>query len=349
MIQQLQIKNFQSHVNNTLTFDKGVNVVVGPSDSGKTAVIRALRWGVWNKPGGETFRSTWGGDTSVAITLGDGGIVARMKGKENKYVLDETVFKAFGANVPVEITQALNMTEVNIQEQMDSPFLLSETPGRVAAHFNKIANLSVIDTSIQNIQKQIRGINATIIFKQEDLLQKQTQLKGFDILEDVERGIRILERKQKQSERLEREWQELNRIVLKLEGIKEQTQDNEGLLADECFVDEALLLIDQKKVLTVDINGLNTFITRYEDAEVQFEENKQLLELGQPVTELLELHAHKRKMNTEITALSTLVSKYTNVGVKVAKNAQKLTELEKVFHDNFPSTCPLCGNKTKDK
>jgi len=56
MIKYLQIQNFQSHKDSLLEFDPGVNVIVGSSDSGKTAVIRALRWLVWNRPSGDAFR-----------------------------------------------------------------------------------------------------------------------------------------------------------------------------------------------------------------------------------------------------------------------------------------------------
>ena len=40
----IEIVNFQSHANTKLNFDEGVNVIIGPSDSGKTAVIRAMKW-----------------------------------------------------------------------------------------------------------------------------------------------------------------------------------------------------------------------------------------------------------------------------------------------------------------
>jgi len=103
MIQQLSIANFQSHKDTTLAFDPGLNVIVGPTDCGKTAVIRALRWLIWNRPMGEAFRSTWGGDTEVEITTDDERrwVIRRAKGSNNEYHkvdLDATgshrVFKA---------------------------------------------------------------------------------------------------------------------------------------------------------------------------------------------------------------------------------------------------------------
>ena len=69
MIQSLHIKNLQSHKDSHLDFCEGVNVIVGPSDSGKSAILRALRWIVKNRPQGDVLRSHWGGETEASIIL----------------------------------------------------------------------------------------------------------------------------------------------------------------------------------------------------------------------------------------------------------------------------------------
>ena len=75
MISQLTLRNFQSHKASRLRFHPGVNVITGPSDSGKTALLRALLWAVRNRPSGDAFRSHWGGDTSVTVGLQAGEII----------------------------------------------------------------------------------------------------------------------------------------------------------------------------------------------------------------------------------------------------------------------------------
>ena len=57
MIKEINIKNFQSHDNTNLILDSGVNVIVGSSDSGKSAIIRALRWVTSCVPRGEIGRA----------------------------------------------------------------------------------------------------------------------------------------------------------------------------------------------------------------------------------------------------------------------------------------------------
>ena len=44
MLKKLILKNFQSHSDSELEFDKGINVICGNSDSGKSSIIRSFIW-----------------------------------------------------------------------------------------------------------------------------------------------------------------------------------------------------------------------------------------------------------------------------------------------------------------
>jgi DNA repair protein SbcC/Rad50 len=43
-INKVRIENFQSHEDTLMEFHKGLNVITGPSDHGKSAVMRAIKW-----------------------------------------------------------------------------------------------------------------------------------------------------------------------------------------------------------------------------------------------------------------------------------------------------------------
>lgn len=52
-IQEVTIEGYQSHTNSTFRLSPGLTVITGPSDAGKTAIIRALRWFAFNEPTGK--------------------------------------------------------------------------------------------------------------------------------------------------------------------------------------------------------------------------------------------------------------------------------------------------------
>jgi AAA15 family ATPase/GTPase len=92
MIKSLEIKNVLSHKDAKLEFCPGVNVIVGPSDHGKSALFHAFNWGAFNRPTGEAHRNWDGGTMLSKISFTEGGSVTLEKDKQGKsklYSLEE--------------------------------------------------------------------------------------------------------------------------------------------------------------------------------------------------------------------------------------------------------------------
>ena len=47
-IKKIELHNFQSHEYTEMEFDRGLNVILGNSDVGKTAILRAIKWALYN-------------------------------------------------------------------------------------------------------------------------------------------------------------------------------------------------------------------------------------------------------------------------------------------------------------
>lgn len=162
MIKQLRITKYQSHDRAVLDFRPGVNLIVGDSDCGKSALLRALRWLVFNRPSGFTFQSHWakkGEDTAVEVALSDGNVARRVRNnKDNQYSLStlEELLEAVRTDVPEEVKGVLRMDALNVQRQGDKPFLLDESPPEVARVLNTVAGLDNIDTAHSRVAGKIR-------------------------------------------------------------------------------------------------------------------------------------------------------------------------------------------------
>jgi len=164
MITKLSLINFQSHRNTVLEFSPGVNAIVGQSDSGKSAILRALYWIKNNRPSGDAFVSHWARngrgvqveETSAGIEIGDTAI-ARIRGKAlNAYRINGKDLEAVRTDVPAEVSEALRLSDVNIQRQLDSPFLLGESPADVARFFNELVHLDEIDAALTIVESKKR-------------------------------------------------------------------------------------------------------------------------------------------------------------------------------------------------
>jgi len=147
MIDKIVIKNFQSHSHTEIGLSPAVTVLVGESDVGKSAVVRALRWLFLNEPRGTGFVRQGAVQCSVSVRYGDGTVVERLRDRDrNLYAVtrpDGTreVYEGFGVDVPEEVASVTGVKKLpvgdvsfapNIAGQLEAPFLLGE-PGPTAA------------------------------------------------------------------------------------------------------------------------------------------------------------------------------------------------------------------------
>lgn len=170
MIESLLIQNFQAHDKLRIDFDKSITCIVGPSDAGKSAIIRALRWVCTNQPGGDAFVRHGTKGCTVKIIV-DGRTVTRRRaagGEVNEYLLDDQEFKAFGRAVPQPIEQFLNIGPVCWQNQHDAPYWFTNTAGEVSRQLNSIVNLGIIDDTIAGTVKSVMSARNRFEFSKEE-------------------------------------------------------------------------------------------------------------------------------------------------------------------------------------
>jgi DNA repair protein SbcC/Rad50 len=264
MIKSLKIQNFQSHEKTELNFNNGVNVIVGSSDAGKSSIIRAIRWLVWNRPSGDSIRSTWGGRTVVQLETEE-GVVARSKDKIDSYELTEPAgrpvsFKAIGTGVPDDIVRALNIRDVNLQQQLDSPFLLSDSAGEVAAYFNKMARLDQIDTGTQNVNAQIRELTADIKYKSADAETLEKKLAEFIDLDKFEAEVEDLENAERDLIALVNGRRRLTKLVEDIKRVEEMQEEFAAIIVVEPLVTAILVNYSQKRMFQDERNTLQRLV-----------------------------------------------------------------------------------------
>ena len=346
MIEDLTIQNLQSHKNSHFDFDKGVNVIIGKSDTGKSAAFRALNLLIYNKPSGEAYRSNWGGETLVSSHI-DGKLVERKRGKTNEYILEDSSFKAMKTEVPEEIKKVINCNEINIQQQMDAPFLLSSTPGKIAEYFNKVAHLAQIDTSLSYIQSHIRELNQHITYDGEQYTKLALQIKEFAYLPKLEIDIEILESLDAQLKNKNKKIISLQKLINSITQTEENIEELKDKVKDEELVNNVLALIEKKKAKNNQITELGTLIRNIKNKQDKIEETKELLLLEVIVDETLLNINKKREKEKKIEKLDFLLSKIRNTYTLQKASEENENKLEIMYKQIFPEVCPLCGAEKK--
>lgn len=191
------IKGFQSHVDSCFTLSPGLTVITGPSDAGKTAIIRALRWLAFNEPQGEAFlhtiRTADGSiksavdEAAVTVEFSDGTVVTKTR-RKGKTTYTHSLYPEpwEKAEVPPEIRKTLGLqkqaygetfeTCLNFAFQLDPPFLLSETGSAGAKVLGKLAGTEVVDKSIGAVNKLTHRIRTDIAQAEKTIGQLDVEL-----------------------------------------------------------------------------------------------------------------------------------------------------------------------------
>jgi exonuclease SbcC len=162
MITTIAIRDFQSWHKVDLELGP-VTMFVGKGNSGKTAIIRALKYALTNQTGDDFIREG-AQSTSVGISIDDRSLVwSKSRGKGARYVLsfddaeEDAEFTKTGSSVPPEIAQAIGIHEVaidktttlmpNIQMQFDTPFIIGESGSKIARILGRLTKLNILVTA----------------------------------------------------------------------------------------------------------------------------------------------------------------------------------------------------------
>ena len=347
MFKSLQIQNFQSHENTLLEFDPGVNVIVGSSDSGKTAILRALRWLLTNRPGGDSFRSNWGGDTIVNLHTEEGIIKRSKTAKDNMYVLNNQEFKAMGMDVPEEVKLLLNMNEVNLQGQLDAPFLLSNSSGEVAQYFNQIIQLDVIDIGRKNIEKWYRQLESQIHYKESEKERLENTLPQYEHLAKFEIDIESIEGLEERQKQIGVRIGKIKQWISSYETIQNSLEEYSEILLLEKPVNNLIELFQQKKEQERKKINLQELINSYGKIQNQLDKNNEIISSEKQVHIIMSLYTQQKETQKQESALSQILTSFERKKETIKEKEIEIVKMQKIFVEYMPDICPLCEQRTQ--
>lgn len=159
MLKSISVQNYQSLEDVTVELG-GLTVIVGPSNTGKSALIRAVQALCFNQSGTD-FMTRGKDKTSITIEA-DGNTVNWTKGKSAAYDLNGQSYSRMGTTVPVDIQEALGIRRVDVDSltlfpqfasQFDTPFLLTESSRKAAQVLARITRLDIVLSAMIDVKK----------------------------------------------------------------------------------------------------------------------------------------------------------------------------------------------------
>lgn len=201
-IRKIVIKNFQSHKDTEINLDDYV-IIHGATNSGKSAIIRAIKWCLYNEAPPEGAELTRFGekDTEVSLYFNDGKVISRKRsGKLNEYILyDEdgvaTTYTGFGRGPLKEVLDFHGMYQanlfgdpqsINIVDQQEPPFFLSEGPTARGHLISRLADTLTYETALIMLKKDAGELKKGIDAKRTSVENLSTAIDNLAYLEDLD-------------------------------------------------------------------------------------------------------------------------------------------------------------------
>ncbi|RPF43040.1 exonuclease SbcC [Thermodesulfitimonas autotrophica] len=200
-LKRLILENFQSHRYTEIDLAPAVTVLLGESDQGKSAVVRALRWLFYNRPQGANFIRVGADYCRVTAEFAGGLVIVReRRGKTNRYVIrrpgqEPLVLEGFGREVPEQVEELTGVRplklegasfELHVAHQLDPPFLLTESPAvraRAVGHLSGTHLFDAADRKAARLAAELARLRGELEEKAGAL---RVQIAGFADLPELE-------------------------------------------------------------------------------------------------------------------------------------------------------------------
>lgn len=249
-VKSVFLESFQSHGKTRIELPGPgqLCVIVGPTDSGKTAIVRALRLLFYNVPQGLDYIQVSKAAATVAVEMSDGTKIVRERSKSvNRYRVVKPgnapqVFEGFGLNVPLEVQEATGVRVVsigdmelalNLSEQLDGPFLGNKQisgPAR-AKVLGKLAGTEEVDAAQQAVGLDLHRAGQEEMRLTDDIKALNAKIAEYDYLPRLAEQISELETLLASVKEIQGRLTALESAKVKIESIGTQRAQALGILA----------------------------------------------------------------------------------------------------------------------
>lgn len=353
-ITSLELINFASHERTTFHFNKGLNVFVGATSSGKTTCFRAFKW-IYDDDGNSKRLIKRGKDHCEAtMSTSHGYTITRFihpKGKKTKD--GKTVKNGYEITYPdgsVEVTNTkgveivreilsykkLNLEskeiDLNFLEQGVSWFFIGDkyTTTDRAKMIGAIHQTHFVDLAIKDLEADNKRLNLKRDTKTEEINKIQEKIDSFNYIKDMKSNLDLINNKKEKLIKLNEKKEKLIEILNNIEILNTNISQCDKIieLINPLEIEEAKKLINSVRE---NINKLSKIKTLHEKIN-NLDENIKMQDVIIKSIDLDKLTKSKEKMYE----LNNNIQKFTKVKNIVLKEKDILDNIgkcDKILND----------------
>lgn len=397
-IKSVEIHNYQSHTDSLVEFEDGLNIIVGESNNGKTTIFRAIKWATDNMPLGNDFITTGQTECWVKVNYSDGSYIKRYRtikdsGYYEVYYKDDIsgqwtteTYQGFTNNVPIEIANVHQMpkikitkdieTHLNMMDQLEGPFLVTQSQAQKAAAIGRITGTHYIDDAIKKVNQDNLALNKINKTLEADIKKTEQDLQLYPSLNDLKKFSSCLSSISKRGDSVSKLLQEemkikneyelvistSNLIKVRIIDTKKLLTAKDQIAKAEALLDKINLLIsirDQYNNTVKAIESCNSKINQYKEVLLHKDKIERATNVAELLSKLTPIQKGIDNTNVTIKTLSdTLVfgSKFNLLKKNIIRYAilannslESLTKIKKDYEQTKLSSMEYSQDVEKHK
>ena len=349
MFEQIVLHDFQCHQSLTLALDQ-ITTLVGVSDSGKTAVLRALDWVCYNH--GKPSLLLRRGANEVSVTLKVDGHIVKRTSRDNAYYVDDVAYKTIGRTMPTELSPLLRMGDDNVQRQHDGLFWFNDSGSALVSRLNRIVDLTQLEDWVKTSLSQERHYKTRVQYFEERKNELDTQQREWEVFRDIDQELAVLEsqfseiavQKQRQTAlaaffaEIEKLSEEILRTTAYLQALQKMTEDVEKLQAAHKLRNDLSAIVSQHDEMILRIDPLQALCMDQLDFERLLSYQARFSKIREAVGLYDEIR--HRRLADYGTDLSALLDAYSAICPQ-KERWRRMAEALKPFRLSPPSPADL--------
>lgn len=351
LLTKITIENFQSHAHTEIGPASGLTVLVGESDQGKSAVIRALRWLFLNQPRGSGFVRAGESNCRVTVEYDDGTQVGRARmGDDNVYLVslpgqEPALFRGFGVEVPTEVREITGISDIdvggesvvpNIAGQLEAPFLLGASGPMRASLIGMMARADFFDEALKTALADVSRVRREKRENDERLAELEEEISKFNGLPVLERAVGEAGVLLSEAESLSRRKELLERTLVEVNRLRQEIRNSEKVITATETADTAENLLGRATTDIAKSNMLRTLSRQISEASRIIHEASRTLEAASGAGEaadLLEISTQKAARLLNLISAASAAKEATRAiagaetMITVAEKAEEAADL----------------------
>ena len=351
---KLSLQNFQSISHGELTFQTGLNFIIGQSNSGKSATFRALKACLVNPIGSQKFIKKGTAKAVVSLQYNGQNILWERSKKENNYIINgETYFKTGRSNAFKIVVDDLGFIQddngdiMNIEEELQLPFPFGISGVELFKLFENVfcvSDSAVILKSAKDYEKSVNDEIDSLEIEAQKAQVKINALQEFKKFLDIEKLKNFKKNLEENTIKLKvlKEDKEIIDLAVKLDKkeLEIENRDFKNLLPSYLDITNCKKEIIRIKKLQALNKSLQEFPRVKDSLLLKYNELKDISNVFNQVKKLDELEFEEREFKDYTSSYYSLVDlkntrntlkKLSQIRVKEVTFTSKLGQLENLI------------------